>query len=583
MRMSAMLSKTLREVTHDTEGGNQELLTRAGFMRQLTSGVYTFLPLGNRVIAKISQIVREEMNAVGGQEVTMPVLQPRDLWVKRPPNGGPTRAEGYGPVLFSLQDRRQRAMVLGPTHEEVVTQLALEFVRSYRDLPRLVYQIQIKERDEPRPRGGLLRSREFLMKDLYSFDADQQGLDSSYRKMAQAYTNVLNRCGLYFIAIEADSGAIGGKDSQEFIAFTEAGEDEALVCENGDYAANVEKAEFLRSVAPHELEEPVSEIHTPGVETIERLTTFLGIPASKVIKAVIYVASGKVVMAIVRGDLEINDVKLTNTLTRAGINGADLHLATQSELQKAGIVSGYASPLGLSEEVLIVADDAVRLGANFVAGSNKAHYHLENVNYPRDFRVDVWDDVASAHEGAQCARCGGVLRAVRGCEAGHIFKLGTKYSDLFGATYLDVDGESHPILMGCYGIGITRLMAIIAEQSHDDHGIIWPFSVAPYHVALVGLDLESNEIRQVTDEVYDALISAGVEVLYDDRQESAGVKFNDADLIGLPLRIVVSKRSISKGGVEIKPRSDRKSRVVLLNELVAAIQSEVQSGIAAAR
>lgn len=583
MRASAMLSKTLREVTHDTEGGNQELLTRAGFMRQLTSGVYTFLPLGNRVIAKISQIVREEMNAVGGQEVTMPVLQPRDLWVKRPPNGGPTRAEGYGPVLFSLQDRRQRAMVLGPTHEEVVTQLALEFIRSYRDLPRLIYQIQIKERDEPRPRGGLLRSREFLMKDLYSFDADQQGLDSSYRKMAQAYTNVLNRCGLHFIAIEADSGAIGGKDSQEFIALTEAGEDEALVCENGDYAANVEKAEFLRSVAPHELEEPVSEIHTPGVDTIERLTTFLGIPASKVIKAVIYVASGKVVMAIVRGDLEINDVKLTNTLTRAGINAADLHLATHSELQKAGIVSGYASPLGLSEEVLIVADDAVRLGANFVAGSNKANYHLENVNYPRDFRVDVWDDVASAHEGAQCARCGGILHAVRGCEAGHIFKLGTKYSDLFGATYLDVDGESHPILMGTYGIGITRLMAIIVEQSHDDHGIIWPFSVAPYHVALVGLDLESDEIRQVADEVYDALTSAGVEVLYDDRQESAGVKFNDADLIGLPLRIVVSKRSISKGGAEIKPRSDRKSRVVLLDELVAAIQGEVQSGIAAAR
>lgn len=583
MRASAMLSKTLREVTHDTEGGNQELLTRAGFMRQLTSGVYTFLPLGNRVIAKISQIVREEMNAVGGQEVTMPVLQPRDLWVKRPPNGGPTRAEGYGPVLFSLQDRRQRAMVLGPTHEEVVTQLALEFIRSYRDLPRLIYQIQIKERDEPRPRGGLLRSREFLMKDLYSFDADQQGLDSSYRKMAQAYTNVLNRCGLHFIAIEADSGAIGGKDSQEFIALTEAGEDEALVCENGDYAANVEKAEFLRSVAPHELEEPVSEIHTPGVDTIERLTTFLGIPASKVIKAVIYVASGKVVMAIVRGDLEINDVKLTNTLTRAGINAADLHLATHSELQKAGIVSGYASPLGLSEEVLIVADDAVRLGANFVAGSNKANYHLENVNYPRDFRVDVWDDVASAHEGAQCARCGGILHAVRGCEAGHIFKLGTKYSDLFGATYLDADGESHPILMGTYGIGITRLMAIIVEQSHDDHGIIWPFSVAPYHVALVGLDLESDEIRQVADEVYDALTSAGVEVLYDDRQESAGVKFNDADLIGLPLRIVVSKRSISKGGAEIKPRSDRKSRVVLLDELVAAIQGEVQSGIAAAR
>jgi prolyl-tRNA synthetase len=390
MRVSQQLTKTLREAPRDSEGGNQELLVRGGFIRQLTSGVYSMLPLGNRVIRKISQIVREEMDRAGGQEVTMPILQPRDLWEVPPVNGGPNRVETMGDVLFKLKDRKGRDMVLGPTHEEVVTTLVAEFVRSYRDLPQLIYQIQTKLRDEPRPRGGLLRVREFIMKDLYSFDADEAGMDVSYRKMAGAYRAVFTRCGMRFIVIEADSGAIGGKESQEFIAITDAGEDDAMICDSCDYAANREKAEFVRTELAKEPEGELEEVYTPNITSISDLAAFLHIPEAKTIKAVCYVATGKLVLAIIRGDLEINEVKLTNTLYHHGVNAADLHLATPEELAQAGIVAGYTSPLGQDDQVLIVADLSLRLGNNFVAGANKANYHVKNVNL-RDFRVDVWE------------------------------------------------------------------------------------------------------------------------------------------------------------------------------------------------
>src|SRR5947207_2583772 len=373
MRVSQQLTTTLREVPRDSGGGNQELLVRAGFIRQLTSGVYSLLPPGTRVIHKISQIVREEMDRAGGQEVIMPVLQPKDLWDIPPAGGGPTRSEVFGDVLFKLKDRKGRDMVLGPTHEEVVTTLVSEFVRSYRDLPQRIYQIQTKFRDEPRPRGGLLRVREFIMKDLYSFDADDEGMDVSYLTMAEAYRAVFTRCGLRFIVIHADSGAIGGKDSQEFIAITEAGEDDAMICDNCDYAANREKAEFVRTEFEREPEGALEEVYTPNSMSISDLATFLHIPESKTMKTVCYVAGGRMVLAVVRGDLEINEVKLSNTLYHEGVNAADLHLATAEELAQSGIVAGYTSPLNKDEHVLIVADPSLKLSNKFVAGAKLVH------------------------------------------------------------------------------------------------------------------------------------------------------------------------------------------------------------------
>lgn len=582
MRVSQQLTKTLREAPRETEGGNQELLVRAGFIRQLMAGVYSFLPMGERVLQKLTQIVREEMNRAGGQEVRMPALQPKELWEKQPASG-PSRAEIYAPVLFALKDRRGREIVPGPTHEEVVTLLTMEFIRSYRDLPQRVYQIQTKFRDEPRPRGGLLRMREFLMMDLYSFDADEAGLDRSYEAMAQAYAAVFNRVGLRFIAIHAESGGIGGTASQEFIALTAAGEDEALVCSGCDYAANIEKAEFVRGELPAEQEGALEEVHTPNCMSIRDLAAFLDVPENKTIKVVCYVVDGRMALALVRGDLEINEVKLASALYRAGLNATDLHLATPEELEQADIVAGFTSPLNKGPEVLIVADISLHQGNNFVAGANRVDYHIKNVNYPRDFRVDLWADLASAYEGASCAHCGGTLHSVRGSEAGHIFKPGILYSELFGATYLDAQGNERPIYMGSYGIGVSRLMGIVVEQHHDEKGIIWPFSIAPYSVALLGLDLDKAETRQVAEQLDADLTAAGVEVLYDDRRETAGVKFNDADLIGLPLRAVVSRRSLKNGGIELKLRSQKESRIVPLGEAVAVIQEEIRRGIAEGR
>lgn len=582
MRVSQQLSRTLREGPRDSEGGNAELLARAGFIRQLTSGVYSFLPMGQRVIRKISQIIREEMDAIGGQEVSMPVLQPKELW-DLPPANGPARAEILGDVLFKLRDRKGREMVLAPTHEEVVTLLTAEFVRSYRDLPRLVYQVATKLRDEPRPRSGLLRVREFTMMDLYSFDADAESLESSYRKIAQAYCKAFERVGLRYIMIEADSGAIGGKDSQEFLAFTEAGEDDAILCDTCGYAANREKAAFVRSPSSQEPQKELEEVYTPNCSSISDLAAFLHITEDQTIKVVCYGAAEKIIMALVRGDLEINEVKLSNAVYKAGSNAADLHLATSEELQRAGIVAGFTSPLGKSEDILLLADISLQAGSNFVAGANRLNYHLKNVNYPRDFRVDLWEDLASANEGATCARCGGTLHARKGTELGHIFKLGTRYAEPFKAAFLDAEGTSRFLLMGCYGIGIGRTLAAVVEQNYDDKGMLWPFSVAPYHINLLGLDLDNADNRRVAEQLYADLSAANLEVLYDDRSESAGVKFNDADLLGLPLRVVVSKRSLKNGGVELKLRKASTAQIVQLSEAVEKIGEEVRRGISERR
>lgn len=579
MRVSKQIASTLREAPRDSEGGSQELLLRAGFIRQLTSGVYTLLPLGQRVASKVVQIVREEMGLAGGQEVSMPVLQPLEIWEQRPADGGPSRAETVD-ILFRLRDRKERSLVLGPTHEEVVTLLAREFVHSYRQLPQYLYQIQTKFRDELRPRGGLLRTREFLMKDLYSFDADEEGLERSYQILSAAYRTIFARIGLDVIVIEADSGAIGGKDSQEFIAFTQAGEDDVLLCSQCGYAANREKVEFQREVLPQEPEEVLTEVYTPGCMSISDLSNFLHVPASKTLKCVCYVAGGTPILVALRGDLEVNEIKLAHVLSWEGIGTRDLHLATLSELEQAGIVAGYTSPLGKGNEIKIVADTSLLSGSNYVAGANRIDYHVLHVNYPRDFRVDVWADLASAYDGAACQHCGGTLKMLRGSEVGHIFKLGSRYSESFGATFLDAAGIAQPLLMGCYGLGIGRTIAAVVEQRHDERGMLWPFSIAPYHVALVGLDLDRVEIRQAAEQLYADLQAAGVEVFFDDRAETAGVKFNDADLIGLPLRAVVSKRSLRNGGVELALRERKQSRIVSLPEAVAAIQDEIRAGLA---
>jgi prolyl-tRNA synthetase len=577
VRVSQLLTTTLREVPRDAEGRSHELLLRAGFIRQLTSGVYSYLPLGNRVLRNIMQIVREEMDRIGGQEVILPVLQPEEIWDQHPTSGGSSRLEQYGPVLFRLRDRKERAMVIAPTHEEAVALAAKEFLRSYRDLPRLLYQFQVKLRDEPRPRGGLLRVREFLMKDLYSFDADQAGLDRSFAQVKAAYRAIFWRCELAFLDVQADSGAIGGKESLEFVALTEAGEDTVLKCVKCDYAANQEKAEFVRSALPVEPELPLEEVYTPGCMAISDLSAYLNIPAAKTMKAVCYMASDRMVLVVVRGDLEVNEVKLSNTLNRAGVKAIDLHLATPEELTREGIVAGYTSPLQKDEHILIIADTSLQQGNNFVAGANRIDYHVQHVNYPRDFRVDLWADIASAYDHTACVHCGGTLHAFRGCELGHIFKIGTRYAELFDVTYLDAEGNVHPVQMGSYGIGIGRLMALIVEQQHDEKGIIWPLQIAPYQIALLGLDLDKTS--SVAEQLYADLTAAGLSVLFDDRAETAGVKFNDADLIGLPLRVVVSKRSLKNGGVELKWRARRESRIVPVEDAVQAIQTEIRNGL----
>ncbi len=577
MRYSQLFLRTLREPPAETETVSHQLLLRGGFMRQLTAGIYSFLPLGQRVLLKIATIVREEMNAAGGQECTLPVLQPLELWTAQQ-QGGVSRAEALGEALFRLRDRRGRDLALGPTHEEVITLLVKEFAQSYRDLPLRLYQLQTKFRDELRPRGGLLRVREFLMKDLYSFDADEAGLDASYQAMIAAYQRIFRRCGLEVLVVEADSGAIGGKDSQEFLALGEAGEDDALVCPQCGYAANREKAEFARSALPDEAEAALEEVYTPGQKTITDLAAFLRISPARTLKSVCYMADGRLIFALVRGDLEVNEVKLFNAVRHAGLNATTLHLAMPEELQQVGtVVAGFTSPVGQGEQVLILADTSLQGAKNLVAGANRADYHLRNVNAGRDFRVDAWVDIASAFADAACARCGGMLEMKRGSELGHAFKVGRLYSDLFDASFLGEDGQRHPMLMGCYGLGLGRVMAMVAEQHHDERGICWPVAIAPYQVALCALGAGDARVERTADALYAALSNAGVEVLYDDRAESAGIKFNDADLLGLPIRVVVSRRTLAQGAVEWKARTARESEIVALADVVEKTRAFIAS------
>ena len=563
MRISKLFGKTLREVPADADTVSHQLLVRAGMINQLVAGVYSYLPLGWRALKKIENIIRDEMDKAGGQELSLPVLQPLEIWQQ----SGRDRVD----VLFTLYDRRERKLVLGPTHEEVITQLAARYVQSYRDLPLMMYQIQTKFRDEPRPRGGLIRVREFLMKDAYSFDIDETGLDASYESMIRAYNNIYQRCGLPVILIEADSGAIGGKDSREFMVIAESGEDEIIYCPNCHYAANAEKAVSIKEKIDGGKPLPVEEVATPGMGTIEEVAGFLKVPHSNTLKAVFYIADGEMVFVVIRGDLAVNEIKLNNIL-----KATELRMATEPEVIAAGIVAGAASPVG-KKGIKVIADDSVTSGTNFVAGGNKPDTHLKNVNYPRDFKADTMADIASARAGDKCLKCGGELASTHGIEVGHIFKLETTYSTKFDASYIDEKGESHPIVMGCYGLGLSRLLAAAVEQNHDDKGIIWPVSLAPYHVYLCPLYREGTKVAEVAEKLYKDLEAEGIEVLFDDREESPGVKFNDADLLGLPFRVTVSPRTLQKDSVELKRRSEKESALVPLEKIAGKLKELIQS------
>ena len=562
MRMSRQFGKTQRNDPAEAELASHRIMARAGMIHQAASGVYAYMPLAWRSLRKIERVIREEMDAAGGQEVRMPVVQPQEIWDES------GRSVIMGSELFRLRDRRDRPLVLAPTHEELLTYMVKANVRSYRDLPLIIYQIQTKFRDEPRPRGGLIRVREFDMKDAYSFDADEAGLDISYDAMVQAYKNIYRRCGLDVISVEADSGAIGGKDSSEFILLADAGEDTVLLCEGCGYAANAEKAVFAKPPLPPEDPQPLEETHTPGMKTIEDVAKYLNAPESKTIKAVFYFVDGDVLFVAIRGDLEVNDVKLANALGGA----AGLRLATPEEVQERGLVAGSASPVGLSG-VRVVADDSVDSGCNFIAGANKPDCHLLNANHGRDFTADIVTDIALAKDGDGCALCDGTLAARRGIEVGHVFKLGTRYSDSLDARFPDENGELRPYIMGCYGIGVGRLLAAAVEQRHDDKGMLLPPSIAPYHASLLALNAQDAEVATAADALYERLQGAGVEVLYDDRAESAGVKFNDADLIGLPLRLVVSRRNIRGGVVEVKRRNADEAEAVPADDVAAKVKA----------
>ena len=553
MRVSRLFGKTLREVPADADTISHQFLVRAGMVSQLTAGVYSMLPLGLRVQRKIENIIRDESNKAGGQEVVMPVIHPLELWQKS------GRDVAMADVLYHLKDRRSHDMVLGPTEEEVITDLVSRNVQSYRDLPLLPYQIHTKLRDEPRPRGGLLRVREFVMHDLYSFDVDEAGLDLSYNKMRQAYANIFARCGLPALLVEADSGAIGGKDSYEFMLIAPSGEDEIIFCEACKCAANVEKMVSVKSKIEVEKPLPLEEVSTPGVTAIEALAKFLKIDSNRTLKVVIYIADGELVMAIIRGDLEINEIKLKKVL-----HVTDLRLATEAELTAAGLSAGFVSPVGLQNKVRVVGDDSVVAGVNYVAGANKKDTHLRNVNYLRDFKVDVLQDIAKARAGESCPRCSCALSSTRGIEVGHIFKLGTLYSEKMGARFIDENGVSRPAVMGTYGIGVGRLVAAAIEQNHDEKGIIWPISIAPFQVHLTGLFMDNPKVAEAADKLYQELVAPGIEVLFDDRVESPGVKFNDADLIGIPFRITLSPRTLDGSNVEFKRRTDNKAQIMPL-------------------
>ena len=562
MKQSKVFIPTLRETPADAEVISHQMMLRAGYVRQVTAGVYAYLPLAQRVLNKINTIIREEMEKVDATEMTAPVLLPAELWQES------GRYETYGPNLFKLRNRHGRDMILGPTHEETMTTLIRDDIKSYKRLPLTIYQIQTKLRDEDRPRFGVLRGREFIMKDAYSFSIDEAGLDDAYKKMESAYVNIFNRVGLDYRVIVGDAGAMGGSDSKEFSAPAAAGEDTIAYSDESDYAANLEMAKDLYT--PNKSHAPLADLQkiaTPEVATISELADYLQIAEDQLVKTLFMIADGEPVMLLVRGDYEVNEVKVKNYL-QAG----ELRLATEEEAQQyLGAPFGSLGPVGVGEEVKIIADEWVTDMANIVVGGNEAGFHYLNANVDRDFRIDEVTDIRVAREGNPAIDNKGHLQFTKGIEVGHIFKLGTRYSKAMGAQVLDANGRQADVIMGSYGIGVSRLLAAIAEQNADENGLSWPAAIAPWNVHLVPIKYKNETQAKLTDELNDSLVAAGYEVLVDDRNERPGVKFADSDLIGLPVRVTIGKKA-SEGIVEVKLRQADEAIEVRADELVSTLQ-----------
>jgi len=571
MKWTQTLIPTLKERPQDAEAKSHILMVRSGLIRKLTAGAYSYLPLGLRVLDKIEKIIREEMNKQGAQELLLPALQPPELWKQT------GRYDALGEVLIKFIDRHNKEGVLGPTHEEVITSLVADEVKSYKQLPLTLYQIQTKFRDEPRPRFGVLRSKEFIMKDAYSFDRDVDGLNQSYKKMYEAYCNIFSRCGLAYIAVEADPGFMGGDMSHEFMVPSEVGEDAIVICPHCNYAASKEVAAVLNqkpTLAKNQKLEPIKEVKTPDTTTIEKVGKLLNCPPENMVKTLIYKADDKHIAVLVRGDHDVNEAKLKRHL-----NCDKLELADGKTIQNVtGGPLGFSGPVGL-KEIRLLADYGISELVNFVTGANKKDFHLVNVNLDRparrsggDFKVKEWADIRYITDKDSCPKCQKPIQIKVAIEVGHTFKLGTKYSKALGAKYLDEKGKEHPMIMGCYGIGVNRIAAAAIEQNNDENGIIWPVSISPFQVIIIPVNSADNKLMAFAQEIYADLVRRNIEVLLDNRDERAGIKFKDADLIGFPYQIIVSERHIKEGKVEIKERKTDKRVVIGAREVAAHLK-----------
>ncbi len=565
MRYSHYLLPTLKEVPTEAEVPSHQLMLRAGMIRKLASGIYSYLPMGLRSIRKVESIIREEMNRAGAIEVLLPFVQPSELWQES------HRWEEYGSELARFKDRHQRDCCLGPTHEEVITDIARKEIRSYRQMPLNLYQIQTKFRDEIRPRFGVMRAREFIMKDAYSFDVDEKSADRSYQRMMEAYQRIFTRCGLKFRAVEAETGLIGGTFSHEFMVLAATGEETIVSCTQCSYAANIEKAEFKRRVEKDpspkkEAQNPIQEVLTPGKRTVEEVTQFLQVSPQNLVKTLIFDSDKGCLAVLIRGDHEISEKKLKSLW-----GTENLQLATEEMVERITLSpKGFAGPIGLS--IPILADFDIQGMANFVTGANKKDTHLINVNFNRDFQVSQFGDLRKFVSGDRCPLCGGETQTDKGIEVGHTFKLGTKYSHAMGATFLDDQGKEREIVMGCYGIGVGRTVAAAIEQSHDENGIIFPMPIAPFQVLILPVNIKIERLREVAEQLYQSFSQNGIEVLLDDREETPGVKFKDADLIGIPLRLTIGEKNLKKGLLEIKKRKTGEVLLVKKEEVLSRVR-----------